>query len=113
MNKKTIIQIVIIIGAFVASGMVLYNGLFKNGPSDISLSLSDQSIAESNSEKILPFGDKLDFKNVLEKQNLQFDIVDYPKLDSQTEVGVDLNNLIAPPKNTVSDYQKSAAPAKK
>jgi hypothetical protein len=103
MNKKTIIQIVIIVGAFAASGMVLYNGLFKNSTPDLSLSASDGAAGAGSNEKILPYGDKLDFKTVLEKQNLQFDIVDYPKLDPQAEVGVDLGNLITSPKSNVSE----------
>ena len=84
MNKKTIIQLIIIMGAFGGAGLVLYNGFF-----------SGQSIPQpttatatpENPESILPNGDFLDF-NILDKKRFEYDQIKYPQLDPQSDVGV-------------------------
>lgn len=93
MNKKLIIQIVVIVIAFGASGIVLYNGFFKNGSSQPALG-SAQTSAGDQSQAILPYGSTLDF-SILKKQDLQFGTVQYPKVDPAL-VGIPENQLIKP-----------------
>lgn len=101
MNKKTLIQVVIIICAFAASGIVLYNGLFKNssGVPDSSLTID----LAASTEKILPYGDKMDIKSAVSQQNLQYGLIQYPKLDPNQEVGIPLQQLIVPPAITTTN----------
>jgi hypothetical protein len=94
MNKKLIIQIVVIAVAFGASGFVLYNGFFKNSGTPAVLSLTGGAPSTGQDEAILPLGTSLDF-SVLKKQNLQFGNMQYPKLDPTT-VGIPENQLIKP-----------------
>lgn len=93
MNKKVVIQIIIIVGAFVAAGLVLYNGLFKIN--SIPAPTVD-NLSGGKSEKILPNGSNLDFKTDLYKRNFQFNAISYPKVDPQNEVGIPEESLIAP-----------------
>ncbi len=98
MNKKPIIQILIIVCAFGGSALVLYNGLFKgNSYPSPALDPAGNMGSQTNVEKILPYGETMDFKGVLEKQNLQFGILEYPKLDPGKEVGISEQQLITPP----------------
>jgi hypothetical protein len=102
LNRKTIIQIVVIIVAFGGSGFVLYNGIFKKSPQvPITLSLNGVPAASSMSgmanEKILPYGQSLDISGVLQKQNLSFGAVTYPKLDPNQKIGVPVQLLIQVP----------------
>mgnify|MGYP001566103379 FL=1 len=92
MNKKVIIQIVIIVGAFAAAGFVLYNGLFK---SDTTAVPSLGIISAKDNEKILPFGSALDFKNDLYNRNFQFGYMSYPNVNP-SEIGILETQLIAP-----------------
>lgn len=91
MNKKVIIQIVIIVGAFGAAGFVLYNGLFKSDSTVPAMGI----ISVKDNEKILPYGSSLDFKNNLFKRDFQFGSMSYPKVDPN-EVGVPDSSLISP-----------------
>lgn len=95
MSKKQIFQIAVIVVAFTASAWVLYNGFFKD---DITVS-SLQGVHSVSSDKvlakILPYGDTLDF-GVLNKQNLRFGVIDYPKLN-KLEVGIPESSLIQQP----------------
>lgn len=107
MNKKQIIQIVVIVGAFGLAGFVLYSGLLKDKlsssstsntaiklPGTNSTSTSSQTV--QSSKDILPYGDKLNF-SILNDSNgpqFQFDQIAYPKLNSSQEVGINENNLI-------------------
>lgn len=98
MNKKTIIEIVIIVGAFVGAGVVLYNGLFKgNSQSEGTL---NQTIV---TEKILPYGDTFDYSKIVEirKKKFQFGAVQYPQVDPKLEVGKDPSTLIYIPPVTI------------
>lgn len=95
MNKKTIIQLVVIIGAFLGAGLVLYNGLFKDSIRPTSSS-SSMTTAQGN-QNILPYGDSLDF-SVLDKQNLLYKQMEYPKLDAKNDFGIPEDELIKAPK---------------
>lgn len=102
MSKKQIFQIAVIVLAFAASAWVLYNGLFKNDTKVSSLkgpNLTGSGAVGSSDkalEKILPYGDTLDFNGVLNKQNLRFGVLDYPKLN-KFEVGIPESSLIQQP----------------
>lgn len=100
MNRKTIIQIVIISICFGGAGLVLYNGLFKDSgvqpPAITSVPATDVPAAYSG-EKPLPYGDDLkgELKRVLGRNQLQFDNFNYPRLDS-SEVGIPTTDLVKP-----------------
>ena len=98
MNKKTIIQLVIIVVAFGAAGLVLYNGLFKSNSSAPQTGMFG-GISQSTStpaQSILPYGSTLDFSKVLDPNRFQYNQISYPLLDPQNDVGIPPGNLIAP-----------------
>ncbi len=97
MNKKTIIQVIVIIVAFSTAGIVLYNGLFKGGEQTIyeNIAVTEQK----DQGTLLPYGNTLDF-TVLKKQDLFYNQVSYPKLDPNSEIGIPLENLIISPYTT-------------
>jgi hypothetical protein len=95
MNKKAIIQTTIVIIAFGASGIILYNGLFKNsvGPVPNGSLAPITSSANLTSSAILPHGDKLDFKPIY-TQDLRFGDYIYPSISTTSDVSIPLQNLI-------------------
>jgi hypothetical protein len=96
MNKKQIIQIVVIVGAFAAAGVVLYNGgLFGSSP-QAALTQNAPVVAQSQQE-ILPFGPTLDFKSVIDPKRFNYNQVIFPQVSSQTGIGVSVDNLIVSP----------------
>lgn len=95
MNIKKIIQVVIIVGAFGGAALVLYNGLVK-GPTEEEAAQETAVTQPVTVEQILPYGDKLDFKGILSQRPLQFNTVDYPKLNAGAEVGIPEQSLITP-----------------
>ncbi len=108
MNKKTIIQLVVILAGFIGSAFVLYNGLFKNRseppsqPAIISnLSEGEFQTGEIATDKILPYGNELDFL-ILQKNRQEYGIIKYPKLDPEWEVGISENQLVKPPPKKAS-----------
>lgn len=98
MNKKTIIQIVVIVCAFGAAGYVLYSGLVKKAPVPAmpigGPAQSQQASAPVNVPKVDGVSLDEQFK-VLSKNGLQYGIVTYPQL-STDEVGVPLKSLVKP-----------------
>ena len=109
MNKKTIIQIVVITICFGGAGLVLYNGLFKKSGSNPTVTgiapaamvggQSGQSGQSSESnEAVLPYGSlsKDAFDKVLKRQNFRFGRQNYPKLNPDSDLGVREENLIPP-----------------
>ncbi|GEM_PF-1412784 len=116
MNKKKIIQIIVILGAFAGSAAVLYNGFFNNS-SSAPVVVNKNALPSSaavpaglangaamipggssaiSSEKLLPFGEKLDFAQVLDGHHLRFGATNYAQLDPSSEVGVPVEQLIKP-----------------
>ncbi len=95
MNKKVIIQIVVIVGAFAAAGLVLYNGLFKDSSSSV---VAPASVAQDNA-KILPYGSTLDFNSPLYKRDFQFNSISYDELNPQQEVGLPNDSELITPLN--------------
>lgn len=96
MNKKTIIQIIVIVCAFGAAAVVLYNGFFKNGNQAAFSSVVQNSDSAQKIQQVLPYGNSLDFDLILYQKQLQYHLVDYPKLDPKSEVGIPQSNLITP-----------------
>jgi len=96
MNKKLIIQIIVIVAAFAGAGVVLYNGLFKS-----SAGLPVASTAGATQQNILPYGTSMDFNSVLYQRNLQYNIVAFPVLNPSTDVGIPQDQLITPLPSTV------------
>lgn len=90
MNKKVIIQIVIIVGAFTAAGVVLYNG-FNPGE---SVSVDPSAVVSiKEGEKILPYGQAFDFKSDLFKRNFKFGLSSNPTV-SPSEIGIPDSALV-------------------
>ena len=98
MNKKLIIQIIIIVAAFGAAGYVLYTGFFGGGGSPDSGSAGLVSAAKTPKD-ILPYGSTLDF-GVLKSGRFVFGQLQYPKLDVGTEIGISKENLISSPQSS-------------
>lgn len=94
MNKKTLIQLVVIIVAFGGAGMVLYNGLYKNNST--TNATEEFAIPPTSEQSILPLGGTMDFK-ILDKYNLKYNQSNYPKLDPNSEYGIPVDNLILSP----------------
>lgn len=121
MERKKIIQIVVVVACFAGSGVVLYNGFFSKpkintvpvmvpgagipgspggapaaaGPQASSGTSGGAPSAVSNgSSALLPYGgQKFDFSN-FEKRKLQFDLVNFPTINTSTDVGVDVPAMI-------------------
>jgi hypothetical protein len=98
MNKKQIIQLVVILLAFGGAGFVLYRGgIFGTSSAGIG---STQTLVESGivSQPLLPYGETLDFKQALDADRFNYNQFEFGKLDPKTEVGIDENLLIVPTK---------------
>jgi hypothetical protein len=96
MNKKQIIQIVVIIIAFGLAGFVLYNGFFKGNGGGPLLLDSPAISAQAQPEDLLPEGTTLNF-DLLKQQNLFYNQVPYPKLNPVSDFGIPVSSLIIPP----------------
>lgn len=97
MNKKNLIQIVVIVFCLAASAIVIYNNFFKKPELPPGVGVP---AATASNEPILPNGTVLDFTPV-EKPSFNFQLLDYPKLSYPDEVGVDQGQMlksILPPK---------------
>ncbi len=95
MDKKKIIQIIVIIAAFGGSGFVLYNGLYSSNSGGAPLPtavggapLAASPVAGGSANALLPFGKTLDFKGTLDYNRFQYDAISFPKLSTSTEVGI-------------------------
>lgn len=92
MDRKKIIQIVVIIIAFGASGFVLYNGLYKPktplNPALLVEQLGAGVPGAASPDNLLPHGKTFDIAGVINPHNFQFDAISFPKLSTSTEVGL-------------------------
>jgi Flp pilus assembly protein CpaB len=95
MNKKTIIQIIVIIAAFGGAGIVLYNGFAKN-PNSGQSEESSYLEASKSQEKVLPYGETLNLKAVLNQRPLQFSGDVGEKINPASDVGSPENAIITP-----------------
>ncbi len=103
MNKKFIIQLVVIVGAFGGAGLVLYNGLFKQGGGGAQ---TPAVVPAATQESILPYGTSMDFNAVLKQRNLQYNLVAFPVLAPDSEVGIPPSALITPTVSTPPPVKK-------
>jgi hypothetical protein len=95
MNKKTIIELVIIAAAFFAAGLVLYNGFF-NGNNNASLLAETAGNSPAAQQDILPYGNTLNYDSTINPKRFQYSQIEYPQVDSRTEIGIFEANLIPP-----------------
>jgi hypothetical protein len=106
MNRKTLIQLSVILICLGVSAFVLYNGFFKNSSpppiTDLSVPSSPNSSQTATSPLAdptnpLPYGDNLaaELKRVLGKNSLQFGVIAYPIIN-EAEVGVGVTDLVKP-----------------
>lgn len=96
MNKKLVIQLIVISGAFIGAGVILYNGFFKNDQrSALVQSLTSLGGGQAPGA-ILPYGNNLDF-SILNSRVLYYNQVTYPKLESKDEYGISEEDLIKAP----------------
>jgi hypothetical protein len=95
MNKKNLVQIVIIFACFSASGVVIYNNFLKKA--DLPSELTGQVIKPGvqPDAPILPGGASFDL-DVISKAKFRFNLLDYPKLKPESEVGVEEQNVLKP-----------------
>lgn len=94
MSKKNLIQICVIVACFAASGIVIYNNFLK-GPSLPLSSSVPAGMTASTNQPILPNGPNLDLEKV-RSAPFQFQLIEYPKLDFATEVGLTESQMIRP-----------------
>src|SRR5574340_1851730 len=103
MNRKTVIQVSVVVVAFSASGIVLYRGFAKPKaplpavPLTMQYPMAGGATTSAGSvlagggpksiDKVLPNGNTLNF-GVLGKQNLQYGLVEYPAVNLNSEVGL-------------------------
>ena len=100
MNKKKIIQLVVVLVCFGGSAMVIYNGFFSKSSNQLVSQLPGavgQTQNAGQPEKVLPYGDKLEFDAVLNKKNLRYEQINYPQVNTSSEVGTPLEQLIGTP----------------
>ncbi len=93
MNKKNLIQIVVIVACFAASGIVIYNNFVKK-PSLPASQVAPVSQAQVDAA-ILPNGNSFDL-SVVKNSKLRFNLIDYPKLNFSQEVGLDQYQILKP-----------------
>lgn len=91
-NKKNLILAAIVIVLFVASGLVLYNGLFKGRGSVVTDAVPDIDGAQKEIVNLLPHGTSLDFAQV-KARGASSTPFTYAPVDQNT-VGVDIHSLI-------------------
>jgi hypothetical protein len=109
MNKNLYIKIAVIVACFGGSGLVLYFGLFNKGPAPTAVMPSLPGFEQmtvtgspaggeiSALQNILPNGGTLDFSKAINPSRFKYHVVQYPKLNPATEVGIPPNEIILPP----------------
>lgn len=103
MNRKKIIQIIIVAVAFGGTGFVLYNGFHRSAtPNPLTTnpligamgSLSAAPGKKVDNSPLLPYGASLNFSKVLDSRPFLFDAVQFQALNATSEVGVPTQDLI-------------------
>ena len=99
MNKKQTIQIVIIVVVFLGAGIILYyGGIFGTSGSLgrvlIPTISPTPATAVTAGRDILPSGDPLNFSKAIYPNRFQYNIIEYPKVDAKSEIGVNVYDLV-------------------
>ncbi len=95
MDKKLIIQLVVIVSAFGGAAIILYNSFFKNSISPPPNFLAGIPAAQKSQDDILPNGRSLNFK-VIDENRFEYNVIQYPQVDAKREVGIPPDELINP-----------------
>lgn len=92
-NKKQIIQILVIVGAFAGAFFILYsNGVFGGSTNQaVQVSQGTKSL-----QPILEYGNTLEFKDAIKPDRYDYYQITLPKVQPQADVGVDVGSLIKP-----------------
>lgn len=91
-NSKNTILILVVVGLFVASGVVLYRGF--SGGGSTAAGIPDIAGAQKEIVNLLPYGTNLDFAKVKARALSSTPFV-YETVD-QNNVGIDIHSLITP-----------------
>lgn len=107
-NKRNIILILVIVGLFAASALIIYEGIYANssGASVIVSAAPDVVGSQKEIINLLPFGDKLDFSQVQSRHEAT-QVFKYQPVDSNN-VGVDTHALIAQGASSEASNQKTS-----
>lgn len=100
-NSKNTILILVVVGLFIASGVVLYRGF--SGGSSTGAGIADIAGAQKEIVNLLPYGTNLDFSKVKARALSTTPFV-YETVD-QTNIGVDIHSLITPALDANSQQQ--------
>lgn len=97
MDKKNLIQLIVVGVAFLASGLILYNSFFKSA-SPLATSAPAAGVASATPASVLPYGSNFDYQQIdnLQKQGFEFGQIQYPVVSTSTEVGKTTADLIIP-----------------
>ena len=97
MNKKLIIQLTIIVVAFGAAGLILYNGFFNQGsaPTLGTLVVAGGASGPVTPQQILPYGSNAFDFGPLTSRPFIFNQIQYPSINPATDVGIPPSSLIA------------------
>ncbi len=95
MKSKNLILTLIIVVLFIASAVVLYNG-FSSGSQDLLSGSPDVAAAQKEIVNVLPYGEKLDFSKVKERDgHAEVFRAQYQELNP-AEVGISKQELVSP-----------------
>lgn len=86
------IELVIVVVAFSAAGLVLYNGIFANGNNS---ALQSSSASTSTQQDILPYGNTLNFDDAIKPKQFNYNQMQYPQV-VKSEIGIQTSNLVIP-----------------
>jgi hypothetical protein len=95
MNKKNLIQVLIIVACFAASAIVIYNNFLKKEELPPSAVGQNEKVGQKQDGQILPGGATFDLKSVKESK-LRFNLIDYPKVSLPSDIGLDTENILKP-----------------
>ncbi|MBL8029784.1 MAG: hypothetical protein JNN11_00885 [Candidatus Doudnabacteria bacterium] len=93
MNKKNLIQVLVIVACFAASGIVIYNNFLKK-PALPSSQMAPVSQAQVEAP-ILPNGSAFDLAPV-KNSKLRFNLIEYPRLNFNQDVGLPEDQVLKP-----------------
>ncbi len=100
LDKKTIIQLVVVVACFGGSAWVLL-GYFSNARPVVNIpsagtATGGTGASVNTNQAILPAGSSFDLPASIKKSGLNFTGKQYPKLDPKTDLGVNEKEFIKP-----------------